>query len=38
MGEEEERKGETRKEKNKNFIDNCKSLLLEEPFVDLGLL
>jgi hypothetical protein len=35
------RRGEKRvneKRKNNNFIDNCKSLLLEEPFVDLGLL
>jgi hypothetical protein len=36
MREEEERKGETKT--TQNFLDNCKSLLLEEPFGDLGLL
>jgi hypothetical protein len=38
MGEEKERKGETTTKKKNNFIYNCKSLLPEEPFGDLGFL
>ena len=34
--EEEERKGETKT--TQNLLDNCKSILLEEPFGHLGLL
>jgi hypothetical protein len=37
MGEEDERKGEMTT-KTKNFINNCKSILMKEPFGDIGLL